>query len=59
MEKANSIKAKELNMLRETFSDGQKEFIKINVKRDDAVLLKNRNKILYCISLCKNRHAVP
>ena len=47
MEKANSIKAKELNMLRETFSDGQKELMKKNVKRDDAVLLTNRNKILH------------
>ena len=47
MEKANSIKAKELNMLRETFRDGQKELMKKNVKRDDAVLLTNRNKILH------------
>ena len=46
-------------MLRETFSDEQKELMKMNVKRDDAVLLTNRNKILHCISLCKNRHGGP
>ena len=57
--KANRIKAKELNMLRETFSDGQKELMKMNVERGDAVLLTNRNKILHCISLCKNRHCGP
>ena len=47
--KANLIKlkAKELNMLQETFSKGRKELMKMQVKRGDAVLQTNCNKILH------------
>ena len=57
--KVNRIKAAELKILDMEFSNNQAELAKMNVDKSDVTLLTHQNKILQCISSCKEKHGGP
>ena len=57
--KENRKKAKELKLLQNDFDKKQKDLISLGIDEEDSVKLTHENKILKCISKCKEHHNGP
>ena len=57
--KSNRKIAHDLRVIEKDFTVSQKALLSQNLHERDANLLTDQNKILKCISLCKNAHKGP
>ena len=57
--KANKKKSKEMNYLEKEFDESQKRLLERNVEESDVVTITQKNRVLQCISSCKDKHNGP
>ena len=57
--KENRKKATELKLLDNEFNEKQKELVELGIDEEDAMKLSHENKILKCVSKCKELHRGP